>query len=582
MDIDSIEAGPHKSIPWIDPFKMMTCLAETDKLHLLHGDHDLMEFWRRFAKVQPNHRVFDLAAGGSLKLGSTIPIYSHGDEGRGKKKKGILIWSMRGCLGKGTEHFRAKHTETDRLHYMGLNMGGSMCSRFLHIAVPKSMYAKNAEFVWDDIAFQIACSYRRLELQGFRDCNGKHWHAVCLGLTGDNPFLAKVGHLERSFTRVAKASGEQADAGICWQCLAGTPNIPYENFVLNPEWSYTLFETLPWLQQPPFLRGLGLAADLARAPQELHFDVWHNFHGGLAKHMVASTIAEILPNMEEGNLQQKLDRIFQAYLSWKKQSKLTLHCGRLDAELLGMESGIQVCPEGKWSKFSDSRVLLAFLEFFLIQRRDYVPTQITEEALSGVVSANRCFHLLYEAGFWMPASAASEAGEHGMRFLHAYARLAWFTMSEGRSRFPMVPKSHYLHHSFRALVLAARSCKFVVNALATSVQLDEDFIGKVSRLSRRVGSYYLMRRTLQRYVVCAHLEISCSGKEKDCFECLFARFQHHSGHSFVLSQSIREIVISPTFQEDVFLARSFFSSLFERTLFYILLHLQVGLRVKTL
>eukprot|EP00439_Symbiodinium_sp_Y106_P058170 s958_g8.t1 len=351
-------------------------------------------------------------------------------------------------------------------------------TKFLHIAVPKSMYAKNAEFVWDDIAFQIACSYRRLELQGFRDCNGKHWHAVCLGLTGDNPFLAKVGHLERSFTRVAKASGEQADAGICWQCLAGTPNIPYENFVLNPEWSYTLFETLPWLQQPPFLRGLGLAADLARAPQELHFDVWHNFHGGLAKHMVASTIAEILPNMEEGNLQQKLDRIFQAYLSWKKQSKLTLHCGRLDAELLGMESGIQVCPEGKWSKFSDSRVLLAFLEFFLIQRRDYVPTQITEEALSGVVSANRCFHLLYEAGFWMPASAASEAGEHGMRFLHAYARLAWFTMSEGRSRFPMVPKSHYLHHSFRALVLAARSCKFVVNALATSVQLDEDFIGK--------------------------------------------------------------------------------------------------------
>ena len=87
VDIDSIEAGPHKSIPWIDPFKMMTCLAETDKLHLLHGDHDLMEFWRRFAKVQPNHRVFDLAAGGSLKLGSTIPIYSHGDEGRGKKKK---------------------------------------------------------------------------------------------------------------------------------------------------------------------------------------------------------------------------------------------------------------------------------------------------------------------------------------------------------------------------------------------------------------------------------------------------------------------------------------------------------------
>ena len=152
-----------------------------------------------------------------------------------------------------------------------------------------------------------------------------------------------------------------------------------------------------------------------------------------------------------------------------------------------MESGIQVCPEGKWSKFSDSRVLLAFLEFFLIQRRDYVPTQITEEALSGVVSANRCFHLLYEAGFWMPASAASEAGEHGMRFCMLMLGLLGLRCRRP-IKIPMVPKSHYLHHSFRALVLAARSCKFVVNALATSVQLDEDFIGKVSRVSRRVGS----------------------------------------------------------------------------------------------
>ena len=185
MDIDRLRVGPSEiKVPWLDPYKMMSALAARDQLHLLHGSCDLLEWWRRFAKACPNHWAFQQAMAGKLNLARTIPIFSHGDEGRSKRKKGILIWSMRGCVGEGTQLFFDTHDANARTQRMGLNMGGSLRSRFLHVAVPKSVYGKVAEPVWDDIGFAIATSYRRLSSEGFW-CNGQQWHAVCVGLTGD-------------------------------------------------------------------------------------------------------------------------------------------------------------------------------------------------------------------------------------------------------------------------------------------------------------------------------------------------------------------------------------------------------------
>ncbi|OLQ11224.1 hypothetical protein AK812_SmicGene4984 [Symbiodinium microadriaticum] len=392
VDIDFITVTTARGtakIPWLDPYKMVSCLGRNDKLHLLHGGNNLLEWWRRFSKVEPGHRVFAAAARGEISLQRAIPFFSHGDEGRGKKKKGILIWSLRGCVGFGTRQFKEFHSEAEQCNRMGLNMTGSMSSRFLHVAVPKSVYGKQAEPVWDDIGYNIATSYKRLEQEGFVASDGKQYYAVCVGLTGDNPFLAKIGHLERSFARVSKRSGEDVCQGICWRCLAGTPNIPFENLNLNPEWCYTVDEVLPWSQLPAFLQGLGFQDEDMRAPRFLEFDIWHKFHGGTGKHIAASTVAEILPNLDVGSIDFKFCILAKAYDSWRQKSKLTLHIGHFDRELFGMEQGYQVLPAGCWSKFDDTRILLCFLEDFLRDRALYVPTEITEEALVCIAAANR-------------------------------------------------------------------------------------------------------------------------------------------------------------------------------------------------
>ena len=507
VEIRTIKAGPKFiEIPFLDPYDMVSCLARHDQLHRLHGKNNLLEFWRRFSKVQPDCWVFQAAVAGRINLATTIPFYSHGDEGRGKRKKGILIWSMRGCVGEGTNLFKEDHDEAAKADRMGLNMSGSMTSRFLHIAVPKSVYGKNSGPVWDDIALHISRSYYRLQTEGF-EYQGRMFHAVCLGLTGDNPFLAKAGHLERSFARVAKKTGDAVCNGICWQCLAGTPIVPFENLNLHPEWSHTMYETLPWIDHPPFLQGLQHPENDPMAPRLFAFDVWHNMHGGMAKHMIASTIAEIVPNMEENSLEKRIQEIDKTYQVWRKTSKLTLHCGHLDRELFGIESGLQVCPTGMWTKFNDSRILMTFLEDFLKSRQAYVPTEITEEALAGISAANKCFGTLYRSGFWLTTVEATTAGNAGMRFLASYARLACWTLEHGRIRYPLMPKIHYLHHAFRTMLLEATHLVWVPNALGTSVQLDEDFVGRVARISRRVGSGLLMQRTLERYLVAANLAL---------------------------------------------------------------------------
>ena len=137
---------------------------------------------------------------------------------------------------------------------MGLNMQESFRSRFLHVAIPRSYYTKGKD-AWDTIGRCIGEAYRKLATDGFA-YRGRQWHAVCLGLTGDNPFLAKVGHLERSFSHVAKQTGTAAGKGICWLCHAGMRGTPFENLNLHPEWCHTEFETLPWKDPPPFLEAL--------------------------------------------------------------------------------------------------------------------------------------------------------------------------------------------------------------------------------------------------------------------------------------------------------------------------------------
>ena len=128
---------------------------------------------------------------------------------------------------------------------------------------------------------------------------------------------------------------------------------------------------------------------------------------------------------------------------------------------------------------------------------------LLQECMEAVRAGNACLRTLFSRGVFLSNSDAGFAGEMGMKFLRRFASLAHKCRVLGRMLFPLQPKGHTFHHIVLELVLAASrdNRSHIVNPLAWSCQADEDFVGRPSRVSRRVRPGKIqVRRVIQRYL----------------------------------------------------------------------------------
>ena len=97
------------------------------------------------------------------------------------------------------------------------------------------------------------------------------------------------------------------------------------------------------------------------------------------------------------------------------------------------------------------------------------------------------------------------ASARGFAFLRAYGELAEDLFQLQKPwLFPLYPKAHIFHHTIIRLRHEASEKGLSVNPMVYSCQMDEDVVGKTSRLSRRVSIRCTMQRTLERYLVNSH------------------------------------------------------------------------------
>ena len=119
---------------------------------------------------------------------------------------------------------------------------------------------------------------------------------------------------------------------------------------------------------------------------------------------------------------------------------------------------------------------------------------------------NTVMSTLYGEGFFIHWTKAEKIGKLWLLFLQKYALCARLVYRLGRSRFALVPKLHMLHHGCMRLLREAEQAKkngtrWTVNPLGESVQQQEDFIGKPSRLSRRVSAKQIHARVCKRSLI---------------------------------------------------------------------------------
>lgn len=103
------------------------------------------------------------------------------------------------------------------------------------------------------------------------------------------------------------------------------------------------------------------------------------------------------------------------------------------------------------------------------------------------IAVNECVSGLYNEGLFLKPDRAVHLGQKGLLFLAKYGELASLTYERRQRRFPFIPKCHYLHHQFLELVIGGKTSPWTLNALAFANQLSEDFVGRPSRLARRVS-----------------------------------------------------------------------------------------------
>ena len=119
------------------------------------------------------------------------------------------------------------------------------------------------------------------------------------------------------------------------------------------------------------------------------------------------------------------------------------------------------------------------------------------------MAINRGIAILYKSGFWLPRVKGDQVGRMVWAFLAHYAKCASICMRVPRRRFAMTPKHHMIAHDAYGMCQQAGISTWVENPLSRTNQMQEDFIGRPARISRRVCSRSihtsLMLRALVNY-----------------------------------------------------------------------------------
>eukprot|EP00435_Cladocopium_sp_Y103_P046752 s144_g13.t1 len=419
IKISKTDLVSKKDFPYVPFGAWLRHLVEMDQLDQLVGVKDVSQmkqilatFWNRFGAINPDHFICS-RDDPEFDKEMCIPVLYHGDEGRGLKKKQLMVLSTHGVLGRGSHKSNDNNTN---------NPGGALClnmvgctltTHFIQCVLPISLYNETPQDFHHMLDLQ-AREFHELFWKGIEICN-RRWFVCCIAIKGDSPFLAKSGKFLRSFIRrPTRATSRTAAAGVCHLCLAGKEDyhfdVPFEDFgAHDPVWQLTCGALKPYAERSPLLQ---IPAETSGTTEELwKFDLFHNWHSGMGKYFTSSAVVvclELVQDSIEGAFAQiTLD--FRAYCTRNHESP---YHKKLTSTMFGVNQSFQDCPDAAWSKGDFTRLICKWFEDWC--RRHAEAVKLINSCLSG----------LYRSGLFIPSDKAAQLADQGLTFLRLYAQLA--------------------------------------------------------------------------------------------------------------------------------------------------------------
>ena len=511
LPLERSQLGGASHIPIIRIRTWFSFFLRNSCLHILLGlqqPHPVREkailsaFWRNFQQIHPCHQVFQQASQGTLELTRAIPLLVHGDEGRGRRHTAHFVLSFHAVLGRGFAKQKKKRCWTK----MECNFAGhTYTNRFLLATLRKKDYADEEHETWKGLMQNVAEECRYMWETGVVDLQGQKFWGVVIAIVGDWPFLHKSAGFFRSFNNIQKrVTVRKPPVGICHLCRAGQNEVPFEQLgTRRPTWLSTQFAENPFLEPSPFTDHI--LHEPGKAEAIWAFDWFHTMHLGVLKYFVGSVLALLSEQEPFGAIDDRFAALTEKFKLWCQSHSRRAHVTKLSKELIGWET-TKTYPSGTWHKGALSTVLMEYLEsrFEAEQFPDEPLLTLSSEACFAV---QKCTRYLFRSSLWLEPAEAKYVSDLGFQFLRRYCQMAQMSHSLGRCLYIFQPKIHVFHHFMQELFAAYQRNIKALNPLAKSCQPSEDFIGRPSRLSRRVSSRStVLHRIMDRYLQSAYAQ----------------------------------------------------------------------------
>ena len=502
---------------YVSPPSWLAYIMSTDP-GLLTGPGDaesnLRNFWNSFRQSHPHHELY--LSPHLQCMERVLPIILHGDEGRGLKKGKVMVTSLQSPLGSTPRPrlpcdccevlSRAPHLpqygvgdDPDPyslspeaqacLREQNTNYRGSTwLSRWLLFSLGSWIYLKRPEILETMVA-RVASDLRSLFFEGV-EIQGRRFYAACIGVKGDLDYHRQVYALLRSYAHV----GTHHTGSICHACLAGGQGPMFEDYSELPGWVLTNFASRPWDTNIP-------APSLVQipsypAPEELiQLDPFHVLKMGVGRSVAGGILVFLCRRKyfdypgSTTNFPDRLDRAHTSFRMFCSAEKLYPALRSFSKAFLNMKS----FASAPWTatKGADTMLMIRWLRFFLAltlqsnaEPQDVPVLKLMLAVCEAMLSMTRIMHT---HGIWMDRVCGRRLYIEIMRVLRGYQLLGSRCLSLSYRAFIQKPKNHALHHiGWKIREQLSQGAAFVLNPETFSCEPDQDYIGRVARLSRKL------------------------------------------------------------------------------------------------
>ena len=479
-------------------------------------------FWKAYQVQHPEHVVF---RNHMDHLDRVVPLLIHGDEGRAIKRTNYLLMSVESPL--GTVHdpnircscakdlanrpnipqygcdggmLDQKTIEIARGQLTNYK-GHSYLSRWILFGVGGWIYKKRPEIV-NVLLTEITNDLRDLFHTGVETTSGKVFFGAVIAIKGDMAFHKSLMRLDRSYHNLDTAGVTE----ICHHCLAGGPGFSFEDFSEDPMWVQSMYLQRPWpSDQPPPMAAIPYDPDCPE--QILQGDIFHIHKVGVARDVIGGVLILLLrlrfldyPGSTT-NIVDRLQRAHSYFVMWARSQGKSPGLRSFTKSFFNLKTLIS----SPWanSKGSDSMLLLEWLIFTLKLNLQSPAVEGHSGLLKRMLQlcpASLSLKMIHSHKLWLERDCARQLYAHIMTTLRAYAVCARDAIALKVQAFRLKPKFHALHHIGVFLKSQlVRGNTLICNPQMYACEPNEDFVGRISRLSRKVNIRLCDKRVYERY-----------------------------------------------------------------------------------